>query len=273
MNPLADLREAFTHAFMIRATVAAVAVALVCSVMSIFVVLRRLAFAGAGISHIAFGGVALAVVLGWPPGVGAAVFGMGAASLLSRRASRRMLSEDTVIGVLFAAAMAFGVVLLQFGGARNVDLMTYLFGNILTISQGEMISILVLSALVLLLLTLLFPAFIFTSFDEEAAQLSGLPVQRLNLLLLVLLALTIVLSIRAVGLLLVAAMLVIPGAVAQTRCRGMGSFILVSIIVGVGSTLGGLALSYLIDKPSGAVIVLLASAVLGFNLLVRRNEE
>jgi ABC-type Mn2+/Zn2+ transport system permease subunit len=273
MNPWFDLREAYSHAFMIRATLAAVAVALVCSVMSFFVVLRRLAFAGAGISHIAFGGVAMAILLGWPPGLGAALFGMGAAALLSRRASRRSLSEDTVIGVLFAATMAFGIVLLQFGKAGNVDLMAFLFGNILTVSWGELAFIALLSAVVLGLLAFYFPALVFTSFDEETAQICGLPVARLNFLLLMLLALTVVLSIRAVGLLLVAAMLVIPGAVAQLRCRGMRSFLVTSIVVGVACTLAGLALSYLIDKPSGAVIVLVASAVLGFNLLFRPQAE
>jgi zinc transport system permease protein len=273
VNPLDQLREAYSHAFMIRATVAALVVALVCSAMSIFVVLRRLAFAGAGISHIAFGGVALAVVLGWPPGLGAALFGMGAAALLSRRASRRSLSEDTVIGVLFAAAMAFGVILLQFGGARNVDLMTFLFGNVLTVSPHELIFIVILSAVVLALLALFFPALIFASFDEETAQISGLPVGRLNTLLFMLLALTVVLSIRAVGLLLVAAMLVIPGAVAMLRCRGMASFIIVSVAVGLICTFVGLLLSYLIDKPSGAVIVLVAAAVLGANLLARRQAD
>jgi hypothetical protein len=184
VNPLAELQDAYTHAFMIRATLAAVAVALVCSVMSIFVVLRRMAFAGAGISHIAFGGVALAVLIGWPPAVGAALFGIGAAAILSRRRTRRALSEDTVIGVLFAAAMAFGVILLQFGGARNVDLMTFLFGNVLTTSPGELVSILILSGIVLGVLALFFPALVFTSFDEETAQLCGLPVVRLNVLLL-----------------------------------------------------------------------------------------
>lgn len=273
MNVLDQLQEAYSHGFMIRATVAAVAVALVCSAMSIFVVLRRLAFAGAGISHIAFGGVALAVLLGWPPGLGAALFAMGAAAILARRVSRRSLSEDTVIGVLFAAAMAFGVILLQYGGARNVDLMSFLFGNILTVSPQELVFILVLSAVVLAILAVFFPALIFSSFDEETAQISGLPVARLNLLLLMLLALTVVLSIRAVGLLLVAAMLVIPGAVAMLRCRGMWSFLVVSLVVGVVSTLLGLVLSYLIDKPSGAVIVLVASLVLAGNLLIRSQGE
>jgi zinc transport system permease protein len=273
MNPLDQLREAYSHAFMVRATIAALAVALVCSAMSMFVVLRRLAFAGAGISHIAFGGVALAVFLGWPPGLGAALFGMGAAALLSRRASRRSLSEDTVIGVLFAAAMAFGIILLQYGGTRNVDLMAFLFGNVLTVSSGEMVFILILSGLVLALLGLYFPALIFVSFDEETAQICGHPVGRLNFLLLMLLALTVVLSIRAVGLLLVAAMLVIPGAVALLRCRGIRSFMLVSLLVGLGCTFVGLILSYLIDKPSGAVIVLVASAVLGANLLLRPQGE
>lgn len=273
MNPWDEIREAYSHAFMVRATAAALAVALVCSVMSIFVVLRRLAFAGAGISHIAFGGVALAVLLGWPPGLGAALFGMGAAAILSRRASRRSLSEDTVIGVLFAAAMAFGIILLQYGGARNVDLMAFLFGNVLTVAPAELLWILILSGVVLGLLGLVFPALIFSSFDEETAQISRLPVARLNLLLLMLLALTVVLSIRAVGLLLVAAMLVIPGAVALLRCRGMLSFLLVSILVGLSSTFLGLILSYLIDKPSGAVIVLVAAAVLGANLLVRPHGE
>jgi len=273
VNPVHELLTAYQHEFMIRATIAAVLVAVVCSAMSLFVVLRRLAFAGAGISHIAFGGVALAVLLRLPVSIGAAVFGLGAAAILARRTSRRALSEDTVVGVLFATAMAFGIVLLQYGGAANVDLMAFLFGNVLTVSWAEVAFIGGLSLVVLTLLSVYFPALLFTSFDEQMAQVTGLPVGRLNLLLLVLLAMTVVLSIRAVGLLLVAALLVIPGAVAQLRCRGMRSFLTVSLVTGVGSTLFGLLLSYLIDKPSGAVVVLVAAAVLGVSLLLRPSDR
>jgi ABC-type Mn2+/Zn2+ transport system permease subunit len=269
MQPILDLLDAYRHAFMVRATLAALLVAVTCSVISFFVVMRRMAFIGAGISHIAFGGVALALLLGLPVGAGAIVFGVGAALILGEKTARRTISEDTLIGILFATAMAFGVIFAQYGGASRVDLTTFLFGNVLTVSDGELIGIAVLGIAVVAILAGLFPALLFASYDEDAAAVSGLPVDRLHRVLLVLIAFTVVMSIRAVGLLLVAALLVIPGAVALLFPRSLRAYFAISLAVGVASTVGGMVVSYYIDKPTGAVTVLFASVILAVAFFLR----
>lgn len=251
--------EALRLPFVQRALAASLGVALVCSLISFFVVLRRIAFVGSGIAHIAFGGVALALVLGVAPLLGAGAFALAAALWIAAPRSRAALSDDTAIGIAFAAAMALGVVCASFGGARNVDLMTYLFGNVLTVTAADLWAVAALGLVVLGLLARHFRALVLVSFDEETARVLRLPADRLNALLFALIALTVVLAMRTVGLLLVSALLVIPGAVAQRTTRRLVPFLLVSLAVGVGSCLAGLALSFALDLPSGASMVLVAA--------------
>lgn len=253
--------QVFGAPFLQRALIASLLVAAVCSLMSFFVVLRRVAFVGAGVAHIAFGGVALALVLGLPPTAGAALFALAAALGIARLRSRGELAEDTAIGIAFATAMALGVILARLGHARNVDLMTYLFGNVLTVSWIDVAVLTTLAVGVTALFAIFFRRLLFVSFDEETARVLRLPADALNALLFVLLAVTIVLSIRTVGILLVSALLVIPGAVAQRATRRLRPFLAVSLAVGVGSAFGGLALSVAADLPSGASIVLVAAFV------------
>lgn len=257
---MAELRDALFHPFLQRALLASLVVAAVCSIASFFVVLRRIAFVGSGVAHIAFGGVAVALLLGLPPVGGAALLAVAAAAwiALPRRGG---LSEDTAIGIAFAAAMALGVVCASLGRARNVDLMTFLFGNVLTVTWSDVAVIGVLGAAVLAVFAGLFRRLLFVSFDEETARIVRLPVDALNVLLFVLIALTVVLSMRTVGLLLVSALLVVPGAVAQRLTVRLRPFLAVSLAVAVASAVLGLGISVLADLPSGATMVLVAAAI------------
>jgi ABC-type Mn2+/Zn2+ transport system permease subunit len=264
---MSEFWSALSHPFALRALLASLAVATLCSVMSFFVVLRRMAFLGAGIAHIAFAGVALALVLELPPILGAGVVALLAAAWIARVRRDHQLSEDTAIGIAFAAAMGFGVICASMGGARNADLLTYLFGNVLTVTGSDLIALGLLGSLVLAIIGYLFRDLLFVSFDEDMARIVRLPTDALNLLLLLLVAATVVLAIRTVGLLLVSAFLVIPGAVAQRTTRRLKPFFAVSCGVGIFSAVAGLALSFALDLPSGATMVLVASALFTLSVI------
>lgn len=270
---MSDLFDFFTYAFFQRALIASLAVALVCSVISFFIVLRRMAFAGSGIAHVAFGGVALALMLELPPLLGAAIFAILTALWIVAQRKQSDLSEDTAIGIAFAAAMGIGVICASIGHARNADLMTYLFGNVLTVSRLDVLALLAMAAIVLGAIALNFRKLLFVSFDEETARITGIAADRFNVLLFLLVAITVVLAIRTVGLLLVSAFLVIPGAVAQRFAKRLRPFFLLSIAVGVGSALAGLLASAAVDLPSGATMVVVAAGVFVISRLIARSKK
>jgi len=249
------------YAFMQRALVAAVLVGVVCSVIGTYVVLKKLAFIGAGISHSAFGGVALGYLLGVNP-IGVAIpFCLAAAMAIGWVSKKGRVSEDTAIGIFFASAMALGVLFIGLKAGYNVDLFGYLFGSILSVSSSDIWLILGLGLGVIVVVILLFKEFFFMSFDEEMAAVSGLPVRTLYFLLLGLMALTVIISIKIVGIILVEALLVIPAAAAFQLTRNFVRMMLLSVLLGVVSGVAGLFLSYWLNLASGATIVLTAAAI------------
>jgi ABC-type Mn2+/Zn2+ transport system permease subunit len=253
--------EMFSLEFLQRALVAGALVSLLCGMLSSFVILRRMAFIGVGISHSAFGGVALGFLLGVNPFWTAVAFALVVAVLIEWSQTHNRVEEDTAIGIFFAASMALGVVFLHLSRTYNVDVFGFLFGNILAIDNEQILYILVITVCVLAVLIAFFKEFVFLSFDEEMAWVSGVPVNTLRYLFLVMLALVIIVSIYLVGIILVSALLVIPGAVGQNLSRQLKSMIWVSTATAVGGAVGGLILSYGVDLPSGATIVLLLAAV------------
>jgi len=260
--------DLFTLGFLQRALAAAILVSLLCGVLSTFVVLRRMAFIGVGISHSAFGGVALGFLLGVDPlwtGVGFAIL---VALLIEWAHTRTAVAEDTAIGIFFAASMALGLVFLHLSRTYNVDIFGFLFGNILAIGTRQIWQILAVTMAVLAVILAFFKELVFLSFDEEMAWVSGVPVKALRYLFLIIMALVVIVTIYLVGIILVSALLVIPGAIAQNLSRRLQSMVWVSTGAAVGAAAGGLILSYGIDFPSGATIVLaLALAYLLTSLL------
>lgn len=255
------MSELLSLSFMQNALAAAVMVSIVCAVISFFVVLKRLSFIGAGISHSAFGGVSLGVLLKVNPTLAAVAFAVAAALAIGQISRRSEIHEDTAIGILFAAAMALGILLLSLSKSYTADLFGFLFGNILAVTRLDILIIALLSACVLFLVKLFFKELLFLSFDEEMAQVSGLPVAFLQLLLLGLMAVTIVVSIKIVGIILVSALLVIPGATGYRLTFNYRRMLLISVSVAVASSLMGLGASYYLDIPSGATIVLTATLI------------
>jgi len=249
------------YGFAQRALVGGVLIAILCSMISFFVVVRRLAFVGMGISHAAFGGVAIGLVIGINPILAAGFFCVLVAMGIGWFSRKGYLHEDTVIGILFATAMAFGVLLVSIADVYNLDLMSYLFGSILAMNWVDIIVLAVLGALVTSFLALFFKELLFFSFDEETATASGLPVRLVYYGLLIAIALTIVVSIKLVGIILVSALLVIPGATGVQLSKNYRSVLVISLLTGVVSVVLGLYLSFWYDIPSGATIVLVLFAI------------
>lgn len=253
-----------SYGFVQRALVGGFIIAAVCSLMSFFVVARRLAFVGMGISHAAFGGVAVGLATGVDPHLAAGGFCALVALGIGWLTRRGKLHEDTAIGVLFASAMALGVVLVRMARVYNLDLMSYLFGSILALRWGDIWIMVAVSVLTMAFTIVFFKELLFISFDQETAAASGLPVRFVDYAFLVALSLTIVVSIKLVGIVLVSALLVMPSAVGWQLFRNYRWVLAASEAVGLGSVMLGLYLSHRFDVASGATIVLV---LFGFFLL------
>ena len=262
--------EFLSYEFGRRALMAGLVVGLGCAVLAFFVVLRRMAFVGVGISHAALGGVALGVLLGIDPVLSALVFSVGVAWLIGAIGGRGQLSEETAIGIFFPTAMAMGVALMAGTPDYRQSLLSYLFGNILLVQRADLVLATVLVGLTVVVVFALFKELLFVSVDEETARASGLPATALRYLLLTLLALTIVSAIKVVGIVLVSAFLVIPGATAQLIAPSMRAMLGLSIASAMVSVLGGLWMAWILDLPSGAAIVLTGAALFFAALAGRR---
>ena len=267
------MTELLSYGFMQRALLAGVLAGLLCGVLGFFVVLKRLSFIGVGISHSAFGGIAIGVVLGVEPLVAAAVFATLVAWGIGWLSRAGRLHEDTSIGILFSSAMALGVALISLSHTYQVDLFGYLFGNILSVSPRDLGLLAAIALLVLAGVGLLFKELLFVSFDEEVARASGLPVTLLSFLLLTGLALAVVAAIRVVGIILVEALLVIPAAIGYQLAQGYRAMLCIAVLSAVLSAVAGLFVSYFFNVAAGATIVLVLTLVFGLAVAVARNRR
>jgi manganese/iron transport system permease protein len=255
------LLEPLSHGFFARAMVAAILVGTVCAVVGTYVVLKGLAFIGEAVSHAAFPGLVAAFVLKIPFMVGAGIAAVGTALAIGFVIRRTRIRTDTAIGVLFVGMFAIG--LFWYSAIRGfvADLFSFLFGNILAISATDLISLSALGVLILVVVAVLWKELLFSTFDPLAAAAAGLRVAALEYLFLVLVALTIVVSLQAVGIILVVAMLITPAATAQLLSLRFAQLMLLATTIGVGGAVLGLYLSYWLDAPSGATIVLVETTV------------
>ena len=256
MNPIDFLLAPLEYEFFVRALVASALVGVACAVVGAFVVLKGMSFVGDAVSHSAFPGVVLAYLLGLPIILGGAVAAIGTALGIGALTRRSGLRADAVIGVLFAGMIALGVALFSSIPNYVGDLFHFLFGDVLGISFADLISLAVLASLLLLIVWVLWKELLFATFDPLGAGAAGLPVRRLDDLLLILIAVTIVVSLQAVGIVLVVAMITTPAATAQLLVKRFGQMIALAALIGVTSSIVGLYLSYALDIASGASIVL-----------------
>jgi ABC-type Mn2+/Zn2+ transport system permease subunit len=246
---------------MLRGLWAALLVGVVCPVLGAYVVLRGMAFFGDALAHIILPGVVIAFLLGWPLAVGALIVGIGAALGIGAISRRSEIREDAAIGVVFAGAFALGVALLSAQRSYAVDLTHILFGDLLGVSTADLLLLSGLGLAVLLAVFAFYKEFLVLSFDPVLATTLRLPVRFLNNLLLVLLAVVIVISLQAVGVALVLAMLVTPASTAQLLTRRLRGMMLAGVIIGSLSAVLGLYLSYYGNIASGPAIVLVETVV------------
>jgi len=262
-----------------RALVAAALVGLVCAVVGSYMVLRGLSFMGDAISHAAFPGVVMAYLVGGSLYLGGAIAAVATALGIGWISRRAHLRSDTIIGVLFAGMFGLGVAIYSAIPNYVGDLFGFLFGDVLGIGLADLIGLAVLGGIVLLVIWALWKEFLFATFDPLGAGASGLNVNVLDYVFLGLIALTIVVSIQAVGIILVVAMLTTPAATAQLLTARFGRLMAIAIAIGIGSGIAGIYVSFWLDVASGASIVLIQTAIffiaLGFGPrggLLRRHR-
>ena len=256
--------------FMKNALAAGLAASVLCGVIGIYVILNKIVFISDGIAHAAFGGIGLGYFLGYDPlafGIGSAVLTAIGIGMIS---SKARVSEDTAIGVFMATGMALGIMLLTISQGYARDLYGYLFGNILAVTGSDALFISVLTLIILLLVYLLYKELLLLSFDPIYAEAIGLPVRGLRLLLLAMVAFSVVILIKIVGIIMVIALLTIPGAISRRHLTGLPCIMAGSVILGSVFVTLGLLVSYELDVPSGATIILIAAVAFFLSTLLSR---
>ena len=274
MNPLDLLLTPLGYDFFVRALIASALVGVACAIVGSFVVLKGMSFIGDAVSHAAFPGIVIAYLIGAPIILGGAIAAIGTALGIGAITRRSGLRSDAIIGVLFAGMFALGVAIFSSIPNYVGDLFHFLFGDVLGISVGDLLALTLLVFGLLLVLRLLWKELLFSTFDPLGAGAAGLPVRRLDDLLLILIAVTIVISLQAVGIVLVVAMITTPAATAQLLVKRFTAMIQVAALIGVSAAVVGLYVSYSLDIASGAAIVLLETLIfllaLAFTLIRSR---
>lgn len=250
--------EIFSYDFMINAIIASVLASIACGIIGSYIVIKRLVFLSGGIAHSAYGGIGLGYLLSFNPIFGAVGSSILGAIFVSKMRKNKSENEDTLIGIIWAFGMALGVLFIGLAPGYAPDLMSYLFGNILTVSTTEIWLMISVDVIVIAVVALFFKEFQSITFDEEYAKTTGLNVDFYYLILFILIAITIVLLIKLVGIILVVALLTIPAAISKLFSKSLKSMMFYSIALGLLFTLVGLLLSYYLNLPSGSAIIVLS---------------
>jgi ABC-type Mn2+/Zn2+ transport system permease subunit len=258
---LEPLWEPWTLEFMQRALLAACLASVVAAVVGCYVVLRGMAFLGDAIPHATFSGVAAAFLLGGSLYLGGTVAALVTALLIGLLGRRGALKHDTAVGIVFVAAFALGILLASRRSTYTVDLFAFVFGNVLAVGWGDIWLMAGVGALVLALVFLFWKELLIVSYDPTMASALGVPVERVQMGLLALVALTAVIALKAVGVVLVAALLVTPAATGQLVARSLAGMMASAVSVGLVSALAGLYVAYYADVSPSAAIVLSATAL------------
>ncbi|GAB4337635.1 MAG: metal ABC transporter permease [Leptolyngbyaceae cyanobacterium] len=261
--------EALQFDFMRNALMAGVLVSIACGIIGTFVVVNRIVFISGGIAHAAYGGIGLGYFFKFSPVLGAVVFSVAAAlgmGMVQRRTQQR---ADTIIGVMWAIGMAIGIILIDLAEGYKADLMSYLFGSILAVSYQDLQIMLVLDLIIIMLAIVFYRELLAISFDETFATVTNVPVDAIYLTLMCMIALTIVMMMRVVGLIMVIALLTMPAAISGQFMRSMKKMMVLASILGIVFTTAGLWLSYALNLTSGATIILVAGVVYLLSTIVQ----
>jgi len=255
-----DVWEVLQFEFMRNALLAGILVSITCGIIGTLVVVNRIVFISGGIAHAAYGGIGVAFYMGFPAFLGAALFSFAVSMVMGVASLKDKQRVDAIIGVMWAVGMALGIIFIDLTPGYNVDLMSYLFGSILSVAKIDIWFMLSLSMVVLLIVFVFYKEFLAMSYDEEFSFVVGIPVRTLYFILLGMIALSVVMIIKIVGLILVIALISIPPYIAEKYTISLGKMMIFSSILGIFFTLTGLWLSYSYNLTSGATIILVAGA-------------
>lgn len=249
------MAELMTYGFFQNAMLAALLAAISCGIIGTYVVTRRIVFISGGITHASFGGIGMGYFFGINPILGAAAFAVLSALGIEYSSRKADIREDSAIAILWALGMAIGVIFVFITPGYAPNLMSYLFGNILTVNTLDLYLLLGLAIAVVLFFVMQYENILYIAFDENYARARQLPVDAINYLMISLVALTIVFNIRVVGIILVISLLTIPQTIANLFVKRFSRIMVLSVGIALLGTLSGLVLSYLMDIPSGAAII------------------
>lgn len=258
------------YSFIQKAFLAGIFVAITCSVLGLFLVLRKMSLIGDGLSHVSFGAIALGLFLGLYPFYVAVPVVIISSILILKISEKAKIYGDAAIGIVSAVGIAGGVILASLSGGFNVDLFSYLFGNILSISTSEVIFSIILSILVLSLIYFFYWDLFSITFDEEYAKTTGTKTDFINYLLVILTSINVVLSVKVVGVMLVSALLIIPAATALQLSRNFKTAIFIAALVSLLSVVTGITTSFFLDLPAGATIVMTSALFFTLSLLYKK---
>lgn len=255
------LFDVFQYQFIQRALLAGCFIGILCSTLGVFLVLRRLSLIGDGLAHVTFGSVAVGLLLRLEPMYAAVPLVLLSSLGILRLVEKARVYGDTAIGIVSSLGVATGIVLVSLSGGFNVDLFSYLFGSILSISRAEVITAVILSLLVILIVSLFYHDLVAIAFDEDCAKISGIRTRRLNTILILLTALTVVLAMKVVGIMLVSALLILPASAALQVAGGFRRSLLLAAAFAVFSVVSGIWISFLANVPTGGMIILVNFAI------------
>lgn len=265
--------EIFGFGFMQRALIAGIAISSVCSVIGLFLVLRRQSLFGDSLAHMAFGGIAIGLFTNTYPLWTAFVASILAALGITKLRHSTNIPADSAVAIMLSSGLALGILLLSLSGGFSVDLFGFLFGNILLVSFEDTLLILVMTAVVLTSVSILYKQFLYITFDEGQAKVSGIKVMRLNYLFIVLASLTVIASMRLVGILLISSLVVIPNITAMMLGRGFRRTALISVMLSVISVISGITLSYILNSAPSGTIVMISISIFLFTLIVKYSKK
>ncbi len=258
-----ELLELFTYDFFQKAFLSAIFASISCGIIGTYIVSRRIVFISGGITHASFGGIGIAFFLGLNPLLGAIVFAVLSALGIQLFTHKAGIREDSSIAIWWSLGMALGIIFVFITPGYTPNLMSYLFGNILTVTNSELWMMFALNVVILTFFSLFYRKVLYIAFDEEFAKASGIPVALYNYLLIILIALTVVLNIRVVGIILILSLLTIPQATANLFTKDFKKLIILSTLFAFLGTISGLLISYFANIPSGATIIFTLVIVFG----------
>lgn len=263
--------EALQYEFMQHALIAGLFASVICGIMGSLAIVNRIVFLSGGIAHAAYGGIGLSIFMGWPLLVGTIGFSIATAILMAVIALNNKERSDAIIGVIWATGMACGIVFVDMTPGYQVDLMSYLFGSILTVPQTDLIVMGGITCLICIFISLFYDQLLAMSYDEEFAKVRGIYVKSLYFSMITLLAVTIVLVIQVVGLILVIALLTIPAYMMEQYANSLFQMMIGAIVLGCLFTIVGLLVAFELNVSAGASIILVAGIAFFVNIVFSKQ--